>query len=204
MQPSEAKALAAVTGQLACLVEGKSAEPIIGADDLDPAVHDLVKTANYLIAAFTEARAFVSSLAEGNLELERPPKCLLASPYKQLHANLRHLTWQARRIAEGDYSQRVHFMGEFAASFNSMVEALDEKRRVEESLRQREAQIKRLEGIVPICMFCKKIRNDTNLWEQVERYVSEHSDAQFSHSICPACFAEKYGDELGDLDKPSK
>lgn len=57
------------------------------------------------------------------------------------------------------------------------------------------AQIKQLRGILPICMYCKKIRDDKKYWQQVESYVEEHSDAQFSHGICPAC-AKKVLEEL--------
>jgi hypothetical protein len=48
-------------------------------------------------------------------------------------------------------------------------------------------QVKQLEGIIPICMYCKKIRDDRESWHQLEKYISEHSEAEFSHSICPAC-----------------
>ncbi len=49
------------------------------------------------------------------------------------------------------------------------------------------AEIKALRGLLPICSYCKKVRNDENYWEQIESYISEHSHAQFSHSICPDC-----------------
>ena len=52
-------------------------------------------------------------------------------------------------------------------------------------------QIRTLEGIVPICMYCKKIRDDQNFWQQVETYISEHSKAEFTHGLCPDCL-EKY------------
>lgn len=48
-------------------------------------------------------------------------------------------------------------------------------------------EIKNLEGIIPICARCKKVRNDKGYWEQVEAYVSKHSSARFSHGICPEC-----------------
>lgn len=57
------------------------------------------------------------------------------------------------------------------------------------------AQVKRLEGIIHICMYCKKIRDEEELWHNIERYISEHSDAEFSHGICPLCFEDRYGDE---------
>jgi GAF domain-containing protein len=48
-------------------------------------------------------------------------------------------------------------------------------------------EVKALRGLLPICSYCKKVRNDGNYWEQIESYISQHSDAQFSHSICPDC-----------------
>jgi len=53
------------------------------------------------------------------------------------------------------------------------------------------AKVKQLEGILPICSYCKKIRNDQDYWQQFEIYITEHSEAMFSHGICPDCF-EKY------------
>lgn len=61
-------------------------------------------------------------------------------------------------------------------------------------------EVKTLQGIIPICAHCKKIRNDGGYWEQVEEYVRDHSQAQFSHSICPQCKAELYA-ELNIEDK---
>lgn len=51
-----------------------------------------------------------------------------------------------------------------------------------------------LEGILPICSFCKKIRDDQGYWSQVETYISEHSKALFSHSLCPECARNHYPD----------
>jgi phosphoserine phosphatase RsbU/P len=50
------------------------------------------------------------------------------------------------------------------------------------------ANVKQLQGILPICSHCKKVRDDQNYWQQVESYISTHTDAEFSHSICPDCF----------------
>lgn len=59
---------------------------------------------------------------------------------------------------------------------------------LEESL----AQVKMLSGLLPICASCKKIRNDQGYWQQVEVYISENSDAEFSHGICPDCMKRLY------------
>ena len=56
-------------------------------------------------------------------------------------------------------------------------------------------EVKTLRGILPICSFCKKIRDDDGYWNQVEVYVKKRSDADFSHSICPDCMEEHYPEE---------
>lgn len=53
------------------------------------------------------------------------------------------------------------------------------------------SRVKQLEGIIPICMYCKKIRDDKNSWQQLEKYITEHSEAMFSHGMCPDCFEEQ-------------
>lgn len=58
-------------------------------------------------------------------------------------------------------------------------------------LQQAQAQIKTLQGIIPICMHCKEIRDDEGYWVQLEEYITTHSDAQLSHGICDKCM-EKY------------
>ena len=50
------------------------------------------------------------------------------------------------------------------------------------------SNVKQLRGLLPICSYCKRIRGDDQYWQQVEGYIAEHSDAQFSHGICPSCF----------------
>ncbi|BCS54428.1 hypothetical protein [Geobacter sp. SVR] len=51
------------------------------------------------------------------------------------------------------------------------------------------SEVKNLQGIIPICMHCKKIRDDKESWHQLEQYISQHTEAHFSHGICPECFA---------------
>ena len=50
------------------------------------------------------------------------------------------------------------------------------------------SRVKQLSGLLPICSYCKRIRSDSNYWEQVESYIAHHSDARFSHGICPPCY----------------
>ena len=62
-------------------------------------------------------------------------------------------------------------------------------------------QVKRLQGLVPICSYCKKIRDDQNYWHAVERYISASSGAQFSHSICPDCYEQHARPAIEELKK---
>ncbi|MCP4724815.1 MAG: response regulator [bacterium] len=55
-------------------------------------------------------------------------------------------------------------------------------------------EIKTLRGLIPICSHCKKIRNDEGYWQQIESYITQHTDAVFSHGICEACGDELYSD----------
>ena len=61
--------------------------------------------------------------------------------------------------------------------------------RVEE-LQQALATVKQLSGLLPICSYCKRIRRDGNYWQQLEGYIAEHSEADFSHGVCPTCFEQ--------------
>lgn len=57
-------------------------------------------------------------------------------------------------------------------------------------------RVKQLQGLLPICSYCKSIRDDRNYWHQVEAYVRSHSDVQFSHGICPTCWEKKVKPQL--------
>jgi tetratricopeptide (TPR) repeat protein len=62
-------------------------------------------------------------------------------------------------------------------------------------------QVKTLQGLLPICANCKKIRDDTGYWHQVESYVTEHSNAEFTHGICPACAQSLYPDFVQTVEQ---
>jgi len=67
---------------------------------------------------------------------------------------------------------------------------LERTKDLEEAL----SKVKSLSGLLPICANCKKIRDDKGYWNQVEDYISNHSEANFSHGICPVCVKELYPD----------
>jgi len=129
---------------------------------------------------------------------------------------LRQLERLTGQIARGDLNARLLIQednSEFAslaASFNSMTENLQQaqdslKNELDERERGRQerekliaelqkalAEVKTLSGFLPICASCKKIRDDKGYWNQIESYIRERTDAEFSHGICPDCIKKLY------------
>jgi phosphoserine phosphatase RsbU/P len=61
------------------------------------------------------------------------------------------------------------------------------------------SRVSRLQGLLPICAYCKRIRNDRNYWQRVESYIAEHSEAEFTHSVCPQCYETIVKPEINEL-----
>ena len=68
-------------------------------------------------------------------------------------------------------------------------------------LQQALSSVRALSGLLPICAYCKRIRDDKDYWLQIEHYLSEHSDARFSHGICPECIEKKVWEDEGKSEK---
>jgi hypothetical protein len=97
----------------------------------------------------------------------------------------------------------------FGALLDTVIHQLAEAKRAEEALRginealanahralkESIANEKVLRGLLPICAACKRIRDDKGYWQQLEVYIREHSDAEFTHGVCPECHTELYGEE---------
>lgn len=80
-----------------------------------------------------------------------------------------------------------------------------ELRHVNQRLQESLAHIDTLHGLLPICASCKRIRNDENYWEEVETYVCRHSDASFTHGLCPVCYESSLRElNLYDRDRAEK
>jgi PAS domain S-box-containing protein len=91
--------------------------------------------------------------------------------------------------------------GEFSGYIGSCVD-VHERRLAQEALaRQHEEQLHELRGLLPICSYCRKIRDDTNYWVQLEEYITAHSEAMFSHGICPHCY-DRVMTSLGNAGAP--
>ena len=105
------------------LYEPNSAE--LDVDELPDDFKELGEGLIYAAEMIAETRDFAMNLSKGNLDTGFPPRSnAIASDLKNLHSSLKHLTWQTTQVAKGDYSQRVSFLGEFADSFNLMIEQL--------------------------------------------------------------------------------
>jgi response regulator RpfG family c-di-GMP phosphodiesterase len=72
-------------------------------------------------------------------------------------------------------------------------EAILMRLNVAERILEFTTQIRALKELIPICMYCKRVRDDSNYWEQVEHYIHEHTGSNFSHGICPQCFDQQVG-----------
>lgn len=80
------------------------------------------------------------------------------------------------RISAGERIVRLH--NELQTKLDELTEAYE--------------HVKQLQGIIPICAWCKRIRDDSDFWSNVEDYMSAHSEVKFSHGVCPDCMKEKY------------
>ena len=117
-------------------------------------------------------------------------------------------------IAEGlnagadDYITKPYDREELLARLNvgkRMIELQKELVQKIKELQDALDHIRTLQGIIPICSICHKIRTDADSWEKLEKYVEDHSDAQFSHGICPDCMSKYYGDYIEkDKNKDKK
>lgn len=134
--------LTAIDAALTDLLEGRGVRGV-SERACPPATRPLARTVNRLMRHLEEIVAFVVPLSLG--ELSAPPPSadnLMAGPLVAMHARLSRLTSQTQRVAHGDYSQRIDFMGEFSAAFNSMVALLEEREQnlKDEIARRRQAE----------------------------------------------------------------
>ena len=95
---------------------------------LDKPFQKLAFGFQYLNQAVQEMKAYSTALSNGNLSVQPPDReNFLCESLKNIHANLNHLTWQAKQVAKGDYTQTVSYLGEFSEAFNTMTHLLQER-----------------------------------------------------------------------------
>ena len=89
-------------------------------------------------------------------------------------------------------SSRMQILDLLFSTFENAIQKNRELEQANKELKESLETVKTLRGLIPICANCKKIRDDEGYWHQVEEYVREHSEAEFSHSICPECVKKLY------------
>ncbi|MEO8435988.1 MAG: response regulator transcription factor [Pyrinomonadaceae bacterium] len=90
-----------------------------------------------------------------------------------------------------DYLTKPYHSEELRVRVQAGIRIVELQRSLAARINELEAalvKVKQLQGMLPICSYCKKIRDDENYWQKVENYISDHADVQFSHSVCPKCY----------------
>ena len=182
--------------------------------DLDKLDEDYImfgKALSFVAHCFKEYNDFANALAKGDLSVAPPPpENELAAPLKSLHASLKHLTWQTKQVALGNYKQHVDFMGEFADAFNTMVKQLaDRQQRLEneiiksqrhaEALEQSNLLLSNVTHYIPQQIFVvaadkheillfnnlakEEIARDPDYLEKIMSLVPKHKGTSESHYI---------------------
>jgi serine phosphatase RsbU (regulator of sigma subunit) len=117
-----------ITGLFACVLKGQIPQPLVLPKDFpNNEVRQAVEYANRFVTDYQAMAGALSAMSRGDLDLTVPSgKMHILQSFKNLHANLRHLTWKTQQIAGGDLNQQVDFMGDFSKAFNSMTHQLQE------------------------------------------------------------------------------
>ncbi len=122
----------------------------------------------------------------------------LGRPYGFAIAGISAVVWLVADVQSGfDYVSpliplwnavvRLGFFVVIVDELYRLKSAYDEQARINRELQQALDKVKVLSGLIPICAWCKKVRNDEGYWQQVEIYISENSEASFTHGMCPEC-----------------
>jgi len=115
--------------------------------------------------------------------------------YRCKDGSYKWLLWNATADLEHELIYSV------ARDITEWKQAEQERERLVGQLQTALGEVKQLQNILPICMYCKKIRDAQDDWTSIETYISHHTDSSFSHSICPTCFKvveSQFGDIKGD------
>lgn len=106
-----------------------------------------------------------------------------------------------------DYLKKPYRNDELKARLGVGLRVVTLERRLQERVTELEealSQVKQLQGFLPICSYCRKVRDDKDYWQQLDTYVMDHLDAQFTHSVCPTCVATIVRPEIEALKGKKK
>ena len=115
--------------------------------------------------------------------------------YRRADGTYRALRWNATP----DFEHQVIYS--VARDVTEQMIADEEIERLVSELRVALSEVRELQDILPICSYCKKIRDDENYWHAVEAYIANHTKTRFSHSICPSCYEEHVEPQLRAIER---
>lgn len=124
-----------------------------------------------------------------------------AASHEQIQALLTEKESLARQILGNIYAKRPTLKQKYQEVTQQLINTNNEPANTRRQLAKKNIElenalkkVKLLSGLIPICANCKRIRDDRGYWNQVEQYIAEHSEAQFSQGLCPDCMRELYPD----------
>ncbi len=159
----------------------------------------------------------IDSILQGETDLSKTANAFLTAyqtEYFLLHPAFEAMFFLMRKLTgdnspEEGYRGHIHGLiemmrkqGQNRPEFELIAELTGQLWERNQQLAGQMADIKRLRRLLPICMYCKKIRNEKGYWEEVDNYISNHSDTVFSHGICNDCLKERYPEEFESLNSP--
>lgn len=149
---------------------------------------------------------FITAMGESGFQsegLEMGACDYIAKPFDPNLVRLRvrnHLITHHQRLALAERSIELEHLNNKLIAENKMrLEMQDWNEQIIQELHDAVVKVKTLSGLIPICASCKKIRDDKGFWNQIESYLSKHSDMLFSHSICQDCVRKLYPDYVAKL-----
>ena len=116
-------------------------------------------------------------------------KSYTCEPTKEKNGKIHYMIVTAKPLLDDD--GKIVGVVEFFQNISRRKELENEKQLLIKKLQTSLDQVQLLSGFLPICAYCKKIRDDKGYWSQIESYIRDHSEAEFSHGICPDC-VEKF------------
>ncbi len=152
---------------------------------------------SFLAAVHPDDREMVESTYKNAIQNKIPYECVHRVVLK--NGEVRVVLEKSEDIVD-ENGETVHSFG-FTQDITEQKRAEEEREKMIENLQKSVDEIQTLRGILPICSFCKNIRNDNGYYEKIEAYFHKHSGVDFSHTICPRCLRENFPNEYDEVMK---
>jgi len=146
---------------------------------------------SFLDAIHPDDRAMVHETYINAIKNKQPYECIHRVVHKD--GSVRIVLEKSENTVD-EYGKTIHSFG-FSQDITEQKEAEQEREELIRELREALEKVKTLSGLLPICASCKKIRDDKGYWNQIESYIEHHSEAEFSHGMCPDCLDKLYGNK---------